>query len=118
MQPLVAADTENGTVLDTVTSCSDNNSTSGSGSKAIAAERDATTLLWAVGGPSLLAVGVVGNVLTLVTMTRRRMRGTSTCVYLCAMALVDLVVLFTGLTFNWLDGAGYVTVKVSIMLIG
>jgi len=91
-----------------VTSCPVGNSTSGSE----AAQYDVTTLLWAVGGPTLLVVGVVGNVLILVTMSRRRMRGTSTCVYLCAMAVLDLFVLAAGLTPNWLDGAGYLTIKV------
>jgi len=104
-----AADTDN----DTVTSCTVRNSSSGSAMKA---EHDVTMLLWAVGGPSLLVVGVVGNVLILVTMTRRRMRGTSTCVYLCAMALLDLLVLVAGLTPNWLDGAGYLTIKVRKLL--
>jgi len=97
----------------TVTNCSVSNSTSGSGEKPEAAADDVTRLLWTVCGPTLLVVGGVGNVLILATMTQRRMKGTSTCVYLCAMAVVDLMVLSTGLTFNWLEGAEYVTVKVS-----
>jgi len=109
LQPLIM---DNSTV-DPVTPCSVSNSTSGSATKTKAAEYDVTTLLWAVGGPTLLAVGVIGNVLTLVTMTRRQMRGTSTCVYLCGMALIDMVVLVAGLTPNWLEGAEYVTIKVS-----
>ena len=110
MQAFVA-DADN----DTLTSCAVRNSTSGSAAAEAeaAAERDVTTLLWTVGGPSLLAVGVVGNVLILATMTRRRMRGTSTCIYLCGMALLDLLVLAAGLSPNWLDGAGYLTIKVS-----
>jgi len=95
-----------------MTNCSTGNSTSGSAAKPESAEHDVTTWLWAVGGPTILAVGVVGNVLILVTMTRRRMQGASTCVYLCAMAVLDLMVLVAGLTPNWLEGAEYVTIKV------
>jgi len=98
---------------ETAPSCAGRNSTSGSAAETEVAEYDVTTVLWAVGGPILLAVGLVGNVLILVTMTRPRMRGTSTCVYLCAMAVLDVLVLAAGLSPNWLDGAGYITIKVS-----
>jgi len=113
MQTLVA-DVDNDT-LELVTSCSVGNSTSGSAAETKLWSHDVTTLLWAVGGPTLLVVGVVGNVLILVTMTRRRMRGTSTSVYLSAMAVLDLMVLAAGLTPNWLDGAGYLAVKVRLL---
>ena len=110
-EQLAAADM-NSTVDPAVTSsCSVDNSSSGSGSEK--ARRDVTSLVWAVGGPTLLVVGLVGNVLIIVTMTRRRMRGTSTCVYLCAMAVLDLMVLAAGFVPNWLDGAGYVEIKVN-----
>jgi len=99
--------------VDPMTTCSITNSTSGSAVKPEVAVDDVTRLLWTVCGPTLLVVGVVGNVLILVTVIQRSMRGTSTCVYLSAMAVVDLLVLATGFTFNWLEGAGYVTVKVS-----
>jgi len=103
---------ENKTV-DPTTECSVGNSTTAEPEVAVAVTEDVTTLLWAVGGPTLFVVGLVGNTLILVTMSRRRMRGTSTCVYLCAMAVLDLMVLVAGLTPNWLDWAGYVTIKVS-----
>jgi len=111
MQAFVDDIMDNATI-DPVTSCTVKNSTSGSAAKTREAHHDVTTLLWAIGGPTLLVVGAVGNLLILVTMTRRRMRGTSTCVYLCAMAVLDLMVLIAGLTPNWLDGAGYLTIKV------
>lgn len=97
--------------VDPMTKCSVTNSTSGSAVKPEAAADDVTRLLWTVCGPTLLVLGVVGNVLILVTVTQRRMRGSSTFVYLSAMAVIDLLVLVTGFTFNWLEGAGYVTVK-------
>jgi len=112
MQAFVDAIMDNSTVYP-MTSCTVKNSTSGSAAKMKEAHHDVTSLLWAIGGPTLLVVGAIGNLLILVTMTRRRMRGTSTCVYLCAMAVLDLLVLIAGLTPNWLDGAGYLTVKVS-----
>jgi len=114
MQALTG-DMDNATI-DPVMSCYLSNSTSTTATTTKAAEHDVTTLVWVVGGPTLLAVGVIGNLLVLVTMTRRRMRGTSTCVYLSAMAVLDLMVLAAGLTPNWLDGAGYLTIKVSITI--
>lgn len=98
--------------LDPLSRCPLTISTSGSAAKPeVVAADDVTTLLWAVCGPTVLVVGVVGNALILVTMAQRRMRGTSTCVYLSAMAVVDLMVLAAGLTHNWLEGAGYVTIQ-------
>jgi len=71
-------------------------------------------MLWSYVGPSIFAVGVVGNVLILVAMAQRRMRGTSTCVYLQCMAVADLAVLLTGMIPEWLDARKIVTVKVPL----
>ena len=115
---ILLADMDNDTVGDQVTSrCSVANSTSGwTAEPEVVMSRagdEVSRLLWSVCGPTLLVVGLVGNVLILVTMSRRSMRGTSTCVYLCAMAVLDLMVLAAALTHNWLEGAQYVTIQVS-----
>ena len=69
-------------------------------------------LLWSYVGPIIFAVGIVGNVLILVTMAQQRMRGTSTCVYLRCMAAADLAVLLTGMIPEWLEARNIVIVKV------
>ena len=74
-------------------------------------------LLWSYVGPVIFIVGVVGNVLILVTMAQRRMRGTSTCVYLRCMAVADLAVLLTGMIPEWLEARGIVTIKVKCTFI-
>jgi len=58
--------------------------------------------LWMYAGPVIFLVGLAGNSLVLVVMTRRRMRGTSTSVYLSLMAVADLFVLVVGLLPDWL----------------
>lgn len=72
--------------------------------------------LWLSVAPILLVVGVVGNCLILVTMTRQQMSGTSTCVYLVAMAVLDTVVLVVGLIPDWLEGSSIVVLKVSYVI--
>ena len=69
--------------------------------------------LWSYVGPGIFAIGIVGNILILVAMAQRRMRGTSTCVYLRRMAVADLAVLLTGMIPEWLEARNIVTVKVS-----
>ena len=70
-------------------------------------------LLWSYVGPCIFNVGIVGNILILVTMAQRRMRGTSTCVYLQCMAAADLAVLLTGMIPEWLEARSIVIVKVN-----
>jgi len=68
--------------------------------------------LWLVVSPILLVVGLVGNSLVLAIMTRQVMRGTSTCVYMVAMAALDIGVLLFGLIPEWLTGASITDVRV------
>jgi len=71
-------------------------------------------LLWSYVGPGIFAVGIVGNILILVAMAQRKMRGTSTCVYLRCMAAADLAVLVTGMIPEWLDARNIITIKASL----
>ena len=75
-------------------------------------------LLWSYVGPGIFVVGIVGNILILVTMAQRRMRGTSTCVYLQCMAAADLAVLLTGMIPEWLEARNIVVIKVNVQLLG
>lgn len=63
------------------------------------------SLLWIYSGPVIFLVGMCGNILILVVMTRRRMAGTSTSVHLPLMALADMAVLCTGLVPEWIEAA-------------
>lgn len=91
-------------------SCNQTNSSTGSNGDV--AGNDVIVVLWRVFGPILLLVGVIGNILVLVTMTRRRMLGTSTSIYLVGMAAIDLVVIFVGMMPAWLEGTDYIVIKV------
>ena len=50
--------------------------------------------VWVYVSPWILFIGVAGNILTLLVMSRRRLRGSSTWVYLSAMAVADSLALF------------------------
>ena len=47
--------------------------------------------------PVVLTVGTVGNILTLIVLTRPRARQYSTAIYLIALSVVDFIALYTGL---------------------
>jgi len=49
--------------------------------------------VWVYVSPWILLIGVAGNILTLLVMSRRRLRGSSTSVYLSAMAVADCLAL-------------------------
>ncbi|KAK3600677.1 hypothetical protein CHS0354_029541 [Potamilus streckersoni] len=57
--------------------------------------------LWKGVSPFLLVLGGVGNILCILILTKKRSRGTSTAVYLTALAVADLLVLYTGLLRQW-----------------
>ena len=64
---------------------------------------DLVSALWIFGAPVVFVVGVCGNTLVLVVMTRRRMSGTTTSVHLSVMAAADMMVLVSGLIPDWLQ---------------
>ena len=68
-------------------------------------------MLWTFAAPFIFCTGVVGNILILLVMGRRRMRGTTTSLYLRAMALGDLCALVTGIIPEWLEATGFVVFK-------
>ncbi|KAL3869225.1 hypothetical protein ACJMK2_041933 [Sinanodonta woodiana] len=57
--------------------------------------------LWKGVAPCLLVLGGVGNILCIMILTKKRSRGTSTAIYLTALAISDLLVLYTGLLRQW-----------------
>jgi len=72
--------------------------------------------LWVYVGPCIFIIGLCGNILILLVMSQRRMRGTSTCVFLRWMACADLCVLVSGMITEWVEALFDITFKVSNVL--
>jgi len=62
--------------------------------------------VWVYVSPWILLIGVAGNILTLLVMSRRRLRGSSTCVYLSAMAVADCLALLFRIPPEFFEAAG------------
>ena len=67
--------------------------------------------VWVYVSPWILLIGVAGNILTLLVMTRRRLRGSSTCVYLSAMAVADSLALLFRIPPEFFEAARLFTFK-------
>lgn len=57
--------------------------------------------MWIYFSPIVLILGLCGNVLTIVVMRRKRLRGTTTSVYMPVMAVFDTVALCYGIAPEW-----------------
>ena len=64
---------------------------------------EASRVIWAVGAPVILLVGLCGNGLILAVMGQRAMRGTAPSTYLRTMAVADILALITGIIPEWLE---------------
>lgn len=53
--------------------------------------------------PVLMIFGTLGNILTIIVLSRRKSRGSSTAMYLCGLAVSDIIALNTGLLRQWLS---------------
>lgn len=51
--------------------------------------------------PILIIFGSLCNIMTFIVMRRRRMRISSTCFYMAALAVTDTLVLWTGCLNQW-----------------
>lgn len=51
--------------------------------------------------PVLIVFGSICNIMTFIVMRRRRMRVSSTCFYMAALAVTDTLVLWTGCLNQW-----------------
>ena len=67
--------------------------------------------MWIYFGTCVFVVGIIGNSLTLVVMTRDDMRGTSTSSYLVSMASVNILLLVAGMIPEWLKAMGIVNLR-------
>ncbi|XP_005093128.1 probable G-protein coupled receptor 139 [Aplysia californica] len=74
-------------------------------------EKAVSKYLWMTVSPVLLVVGTVGNVLSIIVMSRRNLRGSQASVYLIALSLTDIVVLYTGLLRHFLRSVASLDVR-------
>ena len=51
--------------------------------------------------PVLIIFGSIFNIMTFIVMRRKRMRVSSTCFYMAALAVTDTLVLWTGCLNQW-----------------
>jgi hypothetical protein len=51
--------------------------------------------------PILIVFGSIFNIMTFIVMRRKRMRVSSTCFYMAALAVCDTLVLWTGCLNQW-----------------
>ena len=65
-------------------------------------EYQASVLIWKVVPPILISFGTVGNILSIVVLTRKLIKTSTTALYLTFLAFSDLLVLYTGLLRQWL----------------
>lgn len=58
--------------------------------------------LWKYCSPIMIALGTVGNIFCIVTLLRKNLRQQTTVIYLVALSLNDLIVLYSGLLRHWI----------------
>lgn len=65
-------------------------------------EFKAGVMIWKTVSPVLIIFGTIGNILTVVILSRRSIRKTTTGLFLIFLTISDLIVLYTGLLRQWL----------------
>ena len=65
-------------------------------------EYRAGLLIWKSVPPFLIAFGTVGNCLSVIVLTRRSIRKSTTALFLTCLTVADLLVLYTGILRQWL----------------
>lgn len=68
----------------------------------IYSEYNATIYLWKIVPPILLLLGTVGNVLSILVLRRPTIRKSVCSMYLVMLAIIDLLVLYTGILRQWI----------------
>ncbi|KAK2154361.1 hypothetical protein LSH36_270g05108 [Paralvinella palmiformis] len=58
--------------------------------------------VWIYGSPTLIVLGTIGNILAGMVMMRKRQRKYTTSFYLTYLAFLDTVILYTGLSRQWI----------------
>ena len=65
-------------------------------------EYKAGIIIWKTVAPILIAFGTGGNILSIVVLTRKSIRKSTTAIFLIFLTISDLCVLYTGLFRQWL----------------
>ena len=65
-------------------------------------EYKAGLLIWKSVPPFLIAFGTAGNCLSIIVLTRRSVRKSTTALFLTCLTVADLLVIYTGLLRQWL----------------
>lgn len=65
-------------------------------------EFQAGASLWKICSPIMIILGTIGNIFCIVILLRKNLRRHTTVVYLVALSLNDLIVLYTGLMRQWI----------------
>ena len=65
-------------------------------------EYKAGELIWNTLSPIFIVFGTVGNILSILVLTRESIRKSTTALYLTCLTFSDLVVLYTGLLRQWI----------------
>ena len=79
-------------------------------------EKHAADIIYIYISPFLLLFGTIGNMLSLVIMYRMSHQVFSTCIYLCLMAIVDLLVLYTRCGNKWLNKVTHIDLSSMLMV--
>ena len=64
-------------------------------------------LLWQIVSPILIVCGTIGNVLSMIVLSRKNMRQSVSSTYLLGLSAADLMVLYVGLLRQWLRYLGF-----------
>lgn len=67
--------------------------------------------LWMYLSPLIFVIGVVGNILTIAVLRRKKFAGTTTATYLPIVAAADTAVLIFGIIPEWLDYCEFIVFK-------
>ena len=66
-------------------------------------EEEIAHYIWLIGSPIVIAIGIIGNTLSILILSRKRMRKHTSAFYFTVLAVTDLLVLTVGLLRNFLE---------------
>ena len=66
-------------------------------------EEEIAHYIWLIGSPIVIAIGIIGNTLSILILSRKRMRKHTSAFYFTVLAVTDLLVLNVGLLRNFLE---------------
>ena len=66
-------------------------------------EKEIARYIWLIGSPIVIAIGIIGNSLSILILSRKRMRKHTSAFYFTVLAVTDLLVLTVGLLRNFIE---------------